>query len=181
MMLAMGSATVLRPMTADDVEPWWRWRDGDPDPEWKRWDAPYFPHERVTLDQALRRPLPDPWSLHVVEVNGHFAGTVTRWWEHEPSGWAEIGIVLFDPATWSGGVGTIALGRWLHMTAADPRVHRVGLRTWSGNERMVRLARRLGLAEEARFHEARIVRGQRYDSVAYGALASDLAGADTAS
>jgi len=42
--------------------------------------------------------------------------------------------------------------------------------TWSGNERMCRLGRRLGWVEEARFRQAREVRGQRYDSDVYGVL-----------
>ena len=38
---------------------------------------------------------------------------------------------------------------------------------------MCRVGTRLGWTEEARFREARVVRGQRYDSVVYGVLRAE--------
>lgn len=32
-----------------------------------------------------------------VEINGELIGMVSYYWEHEPSKWLEMGIVLYDP------------------------------------------------------------------------------------
>jgi putative hydrolase of HD superfamily len=40
-----------------------------------------------------------------------------------------------------------------------PKLVRLGLDTWSGNVRMMRLAEKLGFVQEACFRMARIVRG----------------------
>ena len=39
--------------------------------------------------------------------------------------------------------------------------------TWSGNERMIRLAEKLGFTECCRKPEIRTVRGQRYDGLTF--------------
>lgn len=47
---------------------------------------------------------------------------------------------------------------------------RVGLTTWSGNERMMRAAAKAGLQVEGRMRKCRIVRGEYYDSIRMGML-----------
>lgn len=47
---------------------------------------------------------------------------------------------------------------------------RIGITTWSGNSGMIRLAKKLGMKEEARYRKARIVNGKYFDSVSYGIL-----------
>jgi len=52
----------------------------------------------------------------------------------------------------------------------NPKLIRSGLSTWSRNERMMKLAEKLGLKKEAVYRKARIVDNQYYDSVSYGIL-----------
>ena len=52
----------------------------------------------------------------------------------------------------------------------NPKLIRIGLSTWSRNERMMKLAEKLGLKKEAVYRKARIVDNQYYDSVSYGIL-----------
>ena len=47
---------------------------------------------------------------------------------------------------------------------------RLDLRTWSGNQRMISLAKKLGFKEEARFRKARIINGSYFDSIGMGIL-----------
>ncbi|KAL1875940.1 hypothetical protein VTK73DRAFT_9724 [Phialemonium thermophilum] len=49
-------------------------------------------------------------------------------------------------------------------------VHRIGLTTWSYNERALRLYRRIGFVEEGREREARFFDRQWYDIVHFGIL-----------
>ena len=60
---------------------------------------------------------------------------------------------------------------WIEETfVQNPEIIRIGLSTWSGNERMMKLAEKIGLKKEAVYRKARIVDNQYYDSVSYGIL-----------
>ena len=50
-----------------------------------------------------------------------------------------MGIVIYEPKYWSGGIGTEAMRMWItHLFNELPLV-RVGYTTWSGNERMIKV------------------------------------------
>ncbi len=168
---------LLRHIRSDDLPVMWRWIYGDPNPEWKRWDAPYWPlsfvPEALFIEQALARV---DGSWRTIELGGAPRGIVTRHWEDEPAGWLEVGIVIYDPAWWSGGHGSAALREWTGRCFEETPAHTVTLSTWGGNERMVRAARRVGYAECARVREARLWDGRRWDSVRMQVLREDWAG-----
>ncbi|UQN06147.1 GNAT family N-acetyltransferase [Deinococcus sp. QL22] len=154
-----------------------RWL-ADPQAQWREWDAPYF-HAASTsavmqayVDQLASRP-PDP-DERVVDVGGVCIGMVNRS-EEAPAGggWWDLGILVYDPAHWGRGVGTRALELWVTATFEETNAHVVTFTTWSGNERMIRAALRLGFREAGRVREARVVQGQRYDSVRLDMLCAD--------
>jgi RimJ/RimL family protein N-acetyltransferase len=167
----------IRPRTLADLPDLWRWLHGTPGAEWKRWDGPYFakPTSEVMLSDYTAQVLargnePD---LNVIEVAGAVRGIVTRHWEDpEAGGWLELGIVIFEPAFWSVGSGTQALRLWTAQAFEQTHAHVITLITWSGNERMIRAAERVGYRECARVPEARLWQGARYDSVRLGLLRS---------
>lgn len=159
----------LRDRRPEDVPALARWLT-DPAAEWRAWDAPYTPPAQTTETMRayvkyLRQTTPDP-DERLVVVGGQVIGMVNRS-EEEPvgGGWWDLGILLLDPASWGGGVGTRALGLWVQDTLDWTDAHTLTVTTWSGNERMIRLARRLGFAECMRVREARVVGGVRHDSV----------------
>lgn len=142
----------------------------DPQAEWRRWDAPYFPAASTTASlkayvEHLARTPPDPHQ-RVIDLGGRCVGMVNRS-EEEPAGggWWDLGILLYDPALWGQGLGSSALRQWVQATFDETEAHVLTFTTWSGNERMIRAARRLGFQEAGRVREARVVAGQRYDSV----------------
>jgi putative hydrolase of HD superfamily len=100
-------------------------------------------------------------------------GLVSWYWESEESRWPGIGIVLYDDSQWRRGFGYEALGLWCQMLFDRLDIHRMDLRTWSGNEPMQGLSLKLGFKEEARFREARQVGGRLYDSLAFGMLRTE--------
>ncbi len=167
----------LRHSRQDERERLWQLIYGDL--SWKEWDAPYWPIEKVpTLEEYLElvKAAPvNPWRKYVA-LDGELCGLVNASWEDAASGWAEAGIVLYRPGNWGRGLGRRALTLWLEELFADARLHRVSLTTWSGNERMVKLALSLGFTEEARMREARLWRGRRWDSVRYGILRREWRG-----
>jgi RimJ/RimL family protein N-acetyltransferase len=76
----------------------------------------------------------------VIEANETVIGTVSYYWEHRESLWLEVGIVIYDPSYWNGGYGSEALKLWIdHLFSVLPLV-RIGLTTWSGNQKMIRCA-----------------------------------------
>jgi len=103
---------------------------------------------------------------------------VSWYFESEPTDWRRMGIVLFDPGSWSGGRGAEALRLWTDYMFATTVIVRLDLATWSGNIGMCRVAVQVGWTDEARFREARVVRGRRFDSVVYGVLRRDWQGFD---
>lgn len=161
---------VLRPQTLTDLPELWRWMYAPPDAEWKRWDGPYFHRDVSQLslaeytERAENRP-PNP-DVQIIEIGGVARGTVTRSWEDPPAGgWLELGIVIYDPAYWGGGYGTLALRLWTSLSFRETVAHVITLTTWSGNLRMTSAAKRVGFSECARIREARLWQGVRYDSV----------------
>ncbi|EYB66596.1 acetyltransferase [Deinococcus phoenicis] len=162
----------LRERRAEDLPVQWRWEHAETAPEWKRWDAPYF-HEQaqpasLTLEAFTARAGTRPPSAHsrVIALDGVCIGQASRW-EEAPAGggWWELGLLIYDPRHWGGGLGTRALDLWTGATLQETDAHVVMLTTWSGNERMIRAAHRTGYRECGRVPEARLWQGQRWDSV----------------
>lgn len=97
-------------------------------------------------------------------------GTVSRYWADERTRWLEIGVGIYSARYWGRGHGTEALALWVDHLFEAMSLRRIGLRTWSGNQRMIRLARRLGFGLEATFREAYAANTRVYDRVAFGLL-----------
>ncbi|MEF2278607.1 GNAT family protein [Deinococcus sp. YIM 134068] len=159
----------LRDRQPRDLPTLTRWLT-DPGAEWRRWDAPYF-HAATTTGTMrayvdhLAHSAPDP-DEQIIDVDGECVGMVNRSEETpEGGGWWDLGILIYDPRHWGGGVGARALGRWVADTFTWMDAHVVTVTTWGGNERMIRAARRVGFRECGRVREARVVNGERYDSV----------------
>lgn len=97
-------------------------------------------------------------------------GTTCYYWEHKPSLWLELGIVIYLPEYWSGGYGTKALSQMMEQVFTHLPIPRVGITTWSGNVRMMKLAEKVGMKLEGRMRNCRIVDGKFYDSIPMGML-----------
>jgi RimJ/RimL family protein N-acetyltransferase len=148
-------------------------------PEWKKWDAPYYALEHESYEDFERSMLrrleatesnSDPDSIRIIELNDQIVGTISYYWEHRPSMWLEMGIVLYRSTQWGRGIGTRVLQMWSSHLFEQLPLARVGLTTWSGNERMMRSASKAGLQVEGRMRKCRIVDGKHYDSIRMGML-----------
>jgi RimJ/RimL family protein N-acetyltransferase len=145
---------------------------------WWRWDAPW--EGRPTAGELRRVPalvsllagerLVPPRRMVIESRAGTPIGTVTRYWVDERTQWLEVGIGIYDARRWSKGYGTEALALWVEHLFREMGLRRIGLRTWSGNTRMIRLARRLGFRLEATFRDAYATPHRVYDRLAFGLL-----------
>jgi RimJ/RimL family protein N-acetyltransferase len=174
-----GERLVLRDITPEDVERLYYWKYEAEDREHLNWNGPYKPLKPMTLEEFaeaecathLARVGTDKARFKlVIEVDGELSGTVGRYWVSEETMWFDSGIAIYDSRFWSGGYGTEAFQMWVDYLFTHVDTVRVGISTWSGNSRMIGLAKKVGMIEEARIRKARIVRGEYYDSVKMGML-----------
>ncbi|MCP8968920.1 GNAT family N-acetyltransferase [Ectobacillus ponti] len=169
-----GQRVKVRTLYEQDLYPLWSFMYGEANPEWKKWDAPYYPlvHQDFhSFGRQLRQRLErDPYSWLVIERNGEIIGSVSYYWEHEASLWLEVGIVIYRPEYWNGGYGTEALRLYTDFLFQALPLGRLGLTTWSGNERMMKVAEKLGMRLEGRLRRCRYYNGRYYDSIRMGML-----------
>lgn len=182
---ADGTPVVLRGWTGPDLAAFRDWLR--PEHDWHRWDGPYYPVPtaaqaddlvaRLAQENGLGEPdggrasaddLP-PRRL-VIDVGGHLVGTVSWYWESRETEWARTGVTVYDPAVRGRGIGRTALALWTTYLFEHTPWVRLDFATWSGNAAMLGVGRALGFVEEARFRQARVVEGVRYDSVVMGVL-----------
>lgn len=162
----------IRPVTERDLPRLWELSAKEEAPEWKKWDAPYYEHTAMSFEKyaANKDNLVHRGDFWAIEVNGELIGTVSYYWEHKPSYWLEMGIVIYNPDYWSGGYGTRALALWINKLFGSLPLVRVGFTTWSGNHRMIRVGEKLGFTMEARLRKCRLYNGVFYDSIRMGML-----------
>ena len=154
------------------------WRFEDEVQESFKWNGSYFPKPTTKLSKQefIEQEFKNKYLLETIPStmfiikDEEFIGTVHACWESEVTSWMEIGIVIYNPDYWSGGYGTSALKQWIDYIFTNSDIHRIGFSTWSGNIRMIKLAEKLGMQQEACIRKARIVEGEYYDAIKMGML-----------
>ena len=163
---------IIRPIQYNDLPRLWELMCKDEEPEWKKWDAPYYDYKPTPYDVFMEKAesYVGSKSFWGIEVDGILRGIVSYYWEHEPSKWLEMGIGFHEAPSWGKGLGTRAMRLWMnHLFTTMPLV-RVGYTTWSGNKRMIRVGEKLGMSMEARIRKVRLYNGVYYDSIRMGIL-----------
>lgn len=165
----------IRPVVKQDLPKIYQFmHGGDEDiPEWKKWDAPYYPYLRPSFrvfKNQMQEEMLEGQRYVIETLVGEPIGIVTYYWEHRPSYWMEMGIVIYNPKYWNGGYGTQAIILWMeHLFKTYPLV-RLGFATWSGNKRMMKVGEKCGMTLESRIRKCRYYKGAYYDSIKYGIL-----------
>ena len=179
------SQITLRDTRAQDFDSYLRWRE--PGAEWKEWDAPWeksgplLEGERKNwVRKARARNSQEPRTHLEIETHGgvHIGFVSAYWtedWTDSAQDWLSIGLVICESAYWSRGYGRAALECWTDYLFLRADCERVGISTWSGNERMARLSMAMGFVEEGRFRGARAVKGVRFDALRFGLLKEEWA------
>lgn len=162
----------IRPIQEQDLPRLWELIYKEEAPEWKKWDAPYFSHNTISYERFMEKApnwigLEDMWVITVEEI---VCGIVSYYFEDEQLNWLEVGIVFHEGHNWNKGLGTRALNLWIPHLFQSFSVARIGLTTWSGNERMMRVAEKLGMQLEALIRKVRFHEGTYYDSIRMGVL-----------
>ena len=180
-----GERVLLRDPRPEDVEARTRWLTVET--EWGEWDAPWegnqpLPPERLEevrqrMLENTSKPPPDPRErLFIQVIDGPLIGWVNHYNHQAAHHTTWVGIDICESDCWGRGLGAEALCLWIDYLFVALDLHRIGAETWSGNERMIRCARKCGFVPEGCFHENIEFRGQRYDSVKLGLLRSEWEG-----
>ncbi|MEH7385084.1 GNAT family protein [Bacillus sp. JJ1521] len=172
-----GEKVILRQLEKDDLPTLWEMRYANPNPEWKKWDAPYFMHKYIDKETYLKKVEHQiamqhhPLDQMIIEADGQIIGSVLFYWESEATRWLEMGIVIYLPEYWGDGYGTETIKLWIdYLFETIPYIERVGYTTWSGNHRMIKVGQKLGMTLEARMRKCRYYNGIYYDSIRMGLL-----------
>ena len=148
-------------------------------PEWSKYNAPYFNEFKfIDLETFLLKNHHEYYlSERVLGIffNNKPVGIVTYYWENFATRLLEIGIIIYDNCIWSKGIGFTALSKWIKICFNKfPEIQHIGLTTWSGNQRMMKLAEKIGLICEARIRKVIYYNEVYYDSIKYGILRDEF-------
>ena len=174
---------VLRELEIKDLDDYLYWNH--PSREFHKYNGPYYDRDneeelknyveelRVSLLEGQKNVLKNKKIIANKETD-KIIGQVNWYWKSQETLWMEVGIVIFNDNYWGRGIGHATLKTWIDEIFEErPELIRIGLSTWSGNFRMVKLAEKLGLKKEAVYRKARIVDNEYYDSVSYGVLTDE--------
>jgi RimJ/RimL family protein N-acetyltransferase len=177
--IVSGERVVLRDRQPSDVEIYLRWQTHG---EWLLYDAPWENEHVPTTaeeEEAFRAcflekcqqefPVPRKRAT-IVTPEGGPLGWVNRYGDERfPSAWL-VGISIGEDVYLNQGIGTEALELWVDYLFSNSDVHRIGLDTWSFNERMMRVAEKLGFIREGVERELIQWQGKWLDLVHFGML-----------
>ncbi|MGR8824532.1 GNAT family N-acetyltransferase [Leuconostoc mesenteroides] len=170
----------LRQFKTEDLALFWETAYSDPQAEWTKWNGPYFKNVLPKKDDFINNIGPERFvnnmNRRVILYDGQIIGDVSAYFEDgQLKSWLEVGIVIYQQATWQQGIGTRALGMWLEILFEqyDSLPH-IGLTTWSGNKAMMRVSEKLGLKLEGQIRQVRWWQGQYWDSMKYGILRNEM-------
>jgi len=174
-----GNKVTIRPPSIKDLEICYYWEYEEKNQEFVKWNSPFEANEETqTLNEFI-----DEWSgyeifpnvpgMLVIEADGQVIGEVDADWVDKHNNWIEIGIIIYNPKYWSSGYGTEAFSLFIDYMFINTPLHRIGISTWSGNMRMIKTAKRLGMIEEGRIRQTRMVDGKFYDAIRMGMLRSE--------
>lgn len=179
MNLKDGEKVALRLATKEDLDLIYYWKYIDKEQAAKKWNGPYILDPIITKEEFQdkweknKEIFPKVPSTLIITVNNKFIGTVGSYWVDKNTNWLETGIVTYDKNFWNGGYGSEAYKLWIEYLFEKTNLHRLGMSTWSGNDRMMRVAEKVGMQIEAKIRDARVVNGQYYDAIKMGILRNE--------
>lgn len=170
----VGEKVVLKEATNEDIDELYFWKYEEQEQEAKKWNGPYIPEEKLTREEYRKvwdqEIFPDIPSSLIIKADGKVIGYVGSYWVDQNTNWLETGIVIYDKKFWNGGYGSEAYKLWIDSLFISTDLHRLGMSTWSGNIRMIKVAEKMGMKEEARIRNARTVNGEYFDAIKLGIL-----------
>ena len=172
-----GDRLLLRPLTSRDIDALLAYRGRED-------VCRYVPFEPMTREGITER-LTGQWarteltgegqSLTLgaeVSQTGELAGDIILFWHSEEHAGGEIGYV-FNPSLGGRGYATEAVTMMLRLGFEELGIHRIIARIDERNDPSVRLARRVGMRQEARLVENEFFKGEWSTELDFAMLAAE--------
>ena len=172
-----GDRLLLRPLTSRDIDALLAYRGRED-------VCRYVPFEPMTREDITER-LTGQWarteltgegqSLTLgaeVSQTGELAGDIILFWHSEEHAGGEIGYV-FNPSLGGRGYATEAVTMMLRLGFEELGMHRIIARIDERNDPSVRLARRVGMRQEARLVENEFFKGEWSTELDFAMLAAE--------
>lgn len=177
---------VLRDMTESDIADEIRWYTAET--AWTHWDAPWeleeevknFDAEACKKEQLAFLAKEKPKIRTYMEIcteSGAHIGSVAAYYIDESYNWLPgkditpekrklrtLGLDICESGFWGKGLGKQALAAWI-LYFQECGENELYVQTWSGNERMLAVAKRLGFSVCCRKVGIRTVRDASYDGL----------------
>jgi len=172
-----GERLLLRPLAVSDADALLVYRSRDD-------VCRYVPFEPMSRDDILER-IAGQWARTEltdegqaltlgaqVGETGELAGDVMLFWHSREHAGGELGYV-FNPALGGRGYATEAANLMLQLGFEELGLHRIVARIDERNEASVRLARRLGMRQEARLVSNELFKGEWSNELDFAMLADE--------
>lgn len=175
-MITINHELTLTDLNDTDLNDFYWWIYIDKEQHAKKWNGPYIKEEDMTFEAFKTLYTQDKYLSHnalscmAIKYNGVFIGIVSAFWKDTSSKWLECGIVIYVKDKWEQGLGSQIFNTWIDHLFSNTDANRIGISTWSGNIRMMRVACKNGMMEEGRIRKARWVNGDYYDAIQMGIL-----------
>jgi len=169
------SEVSIRSAQPEDLEEFWELAFSDADAAWTKFNGPYFHDVLPSKEEFLNVIAYKSWVNNkehlLIMYDEKIVGSVSSHFKDGDLGqWLDIGITIYDQNMWDKNIGGQALKLFISYLFELYEIPHLGLTTWSGNPRMMHLATKIGMKQEARIRKVRFYDGKYYDSVQYGVL-----------
>ena len=164
---------VLRDRSIKDIDDHIKWYTLET--EWQNWDAPWekgYPIDieimRYDMMEDLEKPLPRPRKRsEIYYKDGKHIGWLSSYYIDGKDNMLAVGIDIPNQNYRGNRLGEYALACFISYLLKEDLSKDIYTQTWSGNERMVNLALKLGFKEFHRDKNFRIINKKYYDGLTF--------------
>lgn len=165
----------IRQAQPEDLDEFWEIAFSDPNAGWTKLNGPYFHDDLPTKEEFLNVVAYRTWINNkdrlLITYDDKIVGSVGVGFEDGAlKHWLDVGITIYPEEMWDKHIGSQALKLFISYVFANYDLPHVGLTTWSGNPRMMHVASKIGMKQEACIRQVRFYNDKYYDSVKYGVL-----------
>ncbi|MFD3157298.1 GNAT family N-acetyltransferase [Haloimpatiens sp. FM7330] len=163
----------LRDMCMEDVDDYIVWNTNEI--EWQDWDAPWEKEENSNIEELKDRLFEKSNAetpiirrrLEICNINGKHIGWVSSYFIDGDKSKFAIGIDIANNKFRGKKLGELAFSLFISYLLKSEYVSDIYTQTWSGNYRMIGLAKKCGFEVVSREINFRKVRGNMYDDLTF--------------
>ena len=168
----------IRPLRPEEVEEFWEIAFSNKDAKWTKFNGPYFNDVLPSKEEFVNVLAYGVWindkNRLIITNDDKIVGSVRAHFEDgDLKRWIDMGITVYPDEIWGNHIGSKALKLFIDYLFKIYDLPHLGLTTWSGNPRMMGVAKRIGMKQEACIRQVRYYQNQYFDSVKYGILRSE--------